>query len=86
MMKLFNKIKKKKECLLRYQYLRTGPENGWTMNSDLYAKCPKCGYYMSLDPTQSDMCPCGNLIKDIDYGRFGARTGDKTIEIYQKKE
>ena len=76
---------KNKKSSVQYRYLRTGPENGWTMNSDFYAKCPQCGYYMSLDPTQSDQCPCGNLIKDRDYGRFGARSGDETIEIYQKK-
>lgn len=77
---------KRETDLSGYQYLRTGQENGWTMRSDLYAKCPECGYYMSLDPTQSDICPCGNLTKDSDCGRFGARTGDKTIEIYQKEE
>lgn len=74
MLELFDKIKKRKESSLRYQYLRKGPEKGWVMKPDLYAKCPKCGYYMSLDPTQSDMCPCGNLSKDIDFGRFGATT------------
>lgn len=84
-MTLFDKTVKK-ELPSQYQYIRTGPENGWTMRPDLYAKCPTCGYYMSLDPTQSETCLCGNLTKDADYGRFGARTGDETIEIYQKKK
>lgn len=84
-MKLFDTITKRKASSLQYEYLQTGQKNGWIMNSGLYAKCPKCGYYMSLDPTQSDVCPCGNLIKDSDCGRFGAQTGDETIKIYQKK-
>lgn len=83
---LLDKIMKKRKSSLQYQYLQTGSKNGWAMKSDLYAKCPQCGYYMSLDPTQSDECPCGNLFKDCNFGRFGARTGDETIEIYRKKK
>ena len=72
---------------LQFQYLRTGAtKTGWRMGPDLYAKCPQCGYYMSLDPVQNESCPCGNLTKDSDYGRFGARTGDESIKIYQKKK
>lgn len=51
------------------------------MSKDLYAKCPECGYYMSLDPTKSESCPCGNMYKECE-GRFGANTGDMLIEIY----
>lgn len=85
-MRLFDKITQKGKSSLQYQYVRKGPKNGWAMKSDLYAKCPQCGYYMSLNPMQSDECPCGNLFKDCDYGRFGAKTGDETIEIYRKKK
>lgn len=46
-----------------YRYLRTGPKNGWEMSPNLYAKCPQCGYFLSLDPMKSESCPCGNLIK-----------------------
>jgi hypothetical protein len=51
---------------------------------ELFAKCIKCGYYVSLDPTKSETCPCGNIYKDIDCDRFGAKTGDVSIEIYQR--
>lgn len=68
-----------------YRYLRTGPRNGWEMRSDLYAKCPRCGHFLSLDPTISESCPCGNLYKDNGVGRFGAETGDNSIRIYVKK-
>ncbi len=51
------------------------------MNKDLYAKCPECGDYMSLDPTKSESCHCGNMYKERE-GRFGADTGDMSIEIY----
>jgi hypothetical protein len=54
------------------------------MSPELFAKCIKCGYYVSLDPTKSETCPCGNIYKDIDCDRFGAKTGDVSIEIYQK--
>ena len=67
-----------------YKYVKTGPDNGWSMGINLYAKCPICGYFMPLDPTKSDSCPCGNMYKDSDYGRFGAETGDMSIEIYEK--
>ena len=69
---------------MEYIYLRTGPKNGWEMKPELYAKCPKCGYYMSLTPTDSDVCPCGNMSKDCDYGRFGAKTGDASIKIFKR--
>ena len=69
-----------------YRYLRTGPKNGWEMSPNLYAKCPQCGYFLSLDPMKSEICPCGNLHKDSGAGRFGAKTGDSTIEIYIKRE
>lgn len=67
-----------------YKYLRTGPEKSWKMAKELYAKCPECGYYMSLDPTTDDTCPCGNLQKDSGACRFRVRTGDETVEIYEK--
>lgn len=69
----------------RFEYIRTGPECGWTMSKDIYAQCPVCGYYMSLDPLESDSCPCKNMYKDSDMGRFGAKTGDKTIKLFKKK-
>lgn len=71
---------------MQYKYIRTGPNGGWHMSPELYAKCPKCGYYMSLDPRKSEDCPCGNMYKDSGCGRFGANTGDVSIEIYQKTE
>lgn len=67
-----------------YEYLRTGPGEGWTMSKELYARCPRCGYYMSLDPSTDDVCPCGNLCKDSGAGRFGADSGDASIAIYQR--
>lgn len=71
---------------MKYKYLRTGPTaGGWEMNTRLYAKCPMCGYYMSLNPAKTDNCPCRNLYKDSDAGRFGARTGDASIEIYEEE-
>ena len=66
-------------------HIRTGPSNdGWYMNKKIYAMCSRCGYFMTLDPTINDICPCGNLYKDNQAGRFGARTGDNTIELYKE--
>lgn len=70
----------------KLEYIRTGPQNGWTMRKELYAQCPICNYYMSLDPAESDSCPCGNMYKDCDMGRFGARSGDATIKLYAKSD
>lgn len=67
-----------------YEYVRTGPDGGWLMDRTLYAKCPQCGYYMPLDPTVRGECPCGNLYKDC--GRFGANTGDRSIELYRRTD
>lgn len=72
---------------MAYIYYKTGPNaknGGWRMSTDIYAKCPKCGYYMSLDPEADDICTCGNMHKDSSYGRFGAKTGDKSIRLYKK--
>lgn len=72
---------------MEYKYVRTGPgQSGWQMKADLYSKCPLCGFYMSLAPSESCVCPCGNMYKDAEYGRFGARTGDMTIEIYRLRK
>lgn len=37
---------------------------------------------MSLDPTKSESCHCGNIYIEC-AGRFGADTGDMPIEIYE---
>lgn len=67
-----------------YKYLRTGPEDGWKMSKDIYVRCPVCGHYMSMDPDTSEVCPCGNMKKDADAGRFRADTGDASIGVYAK--
>lgn len=69
---------------IEYKYLRTGSEDGWEMCKDIYARCPVCGYYMSMDPSTSESCPCGNIKKDSDAGRFSAGTGDSSISLYEK--
>ena len=33
--------------------------------------------------TDSGGCLCGNLFLDYDYHRFGARTGDSSIEVFE---
>ena len=60
-----------------------GPHIGWSMGADLYARCPRCRAFMSLDPTMNATCPCGGLHKDADAGRFGSSFGDGEIEIYR---
>lgn len=69
---------------MEFEFIRKGPDGGWRMSADLFAKCPECGYFMSLDPEKDEVCPCGNLRKDNGAGRFGAKTGDDSIEIYRK--
>jgi hypothetical protein len=69
-----------------YTYLGNGPAatggSGWSMRADLYARCIRCGDFVSLDPTEYDHCGCGAIRKDIDAGRFGSSLGDDAIEIY----
>lgn len=55
------------------------------MRADLFAKCPRCGALVSLDPTQSANCPCGGFSKDADAGRFGSSFGDEAIEIFRRR-
>lgn len=69
---------------MKFKYCKTGSNDGWIMKQGLYAKCPICGYHMSLNPLTDDICPCENMYKDSAYGRFGAKSGDFTIEIYEK--
>lgn len=54
------------------------------MNAELYARCPRCGGFISLSPTESAQCTCGALHKDADAGRIGSSFGDDAIEIYRK--
>ena len=74
-----------------YTYLGNGPAatgggSGWAMRSDLFARCIRCGSYVSLDPTEYGECQCGALHKDVDAGRFGSRLGDEAIEIYRRDQ
>jgi hypothetical protein len=62
----------------------TGSGRGWSMRADLFAKCPRCGAMLSLDPAPSANCPCGSLYKDADAGRFGSSFGDEAIEIFRR--
>ena len=39
-----------------------------------------------MNPARTEKCTCGNLYKDSDAGRFGAGTGDDSIEIYEGEE
>ena len=60
----------------------TGPGSGWTMRSDLFARCIRCGDLLSLDPVTDDTCRCGRLMKDA-IGRFGSADGDDSTAIYK---
>lgn len=61
----------------------TGPGPGWAMQADLFARCIRCGGFVSLDPTEYGDCACGAIHKDADAGRFGSSFGDQAIEIYR---
>lgn len=75
------------QCIVnKLEYIQTGSEKGWAMEKDIYAQCPICKYYMSLDPLESDICFCKNMYKDNGMGRFGAKTEDKTIRLFRKAE
>jgi len=63
----------------------TGGGLGWSMTSNLLARCRTCGEYLSLDPNDTASCLCGDLNKDMDAGRFGSRLGDGAIDIYQTR-
>jgi hypothetical protein len=72
-----------------YEFLGHGPSatgsgRGWNMRRGLFAKCPRCGAMLSLDPAQSANCPCGSLYKDADAARFGSSLGDEAIEIFRR--
>jgi len=62
----------------------TGSGLGWNMRADLVAKCPRCAGMLSLDPALSASCPCGDLYKDSDAGRFGSSFGDEAIEVFRR--
>jgi len=73
----------------KYEYLgngckATGADMGWRMSPDIYFRCIDCGYLMNGDPVKDDICECGKLYKDAISGRFGSRSGDDSIEVYQR--
>ena len=61
----------------------TGGGPGWAMRPDLYAKCLRCGDYVSLDPSTTDGCSCGALFRDSDAYRLGSPFGDDAIAVYR---
>lgn len=61
----------------------TGATAGWSMRADLFAKCPRCGDLLSLDPRETASCSCGAVHKDADAGRFSSTFGDDSIAIYR---
>ena len=72
-----------------YEYVGNGPaatggERGWSMRTDLHARCVRCGDFVSLDPNTYGACRCGAISKDADAGRFGSSLGDASIEIYRR--
>jgi len=70
--------------LLGYGPSATGGRAGWRMRADLFAKCPRCGDMVSLDPDETATCSCGSITKDADAGRFGSSVGDEGIAIYRQ--
>lgn len=56
------------------------------MNKELYFYCKECNYLMCADPSEYDVCYCGAMSKDIDYGRFGSKYGDNEIAVYKRSE
>lgn len=87
------KEEEQKKLLREYDmvYVGNGPRatqndyssKGWRMASDLYAKCIKCNYYMSLSKEDDEDCFCRTLHKEYSWGRFGSKLGDLSIEIYK---
>jgi hypothetical protein len=54
------------------------------MSPDLYARCPRCGDLLPLDPSHGTSCGCRTLYLDADAGRFGCGDGDAAVAIYRK--
>jgi hypothetical protein len=44
-----------------------GPGRGWPMGKNVYLQCPRCQYYAQT--TAYDLCSCGCISIDVDYGR-----------------
>ena len=55
---------------------------GWPMSSRYFYRCSECGYLMQGGEWDED-CTCGNLQREP--GRFGARTGDESIEVFEAR-
>lgn len=54
------------------------------MRADYFAKCPRCGDLISMDPDEDANCNCGSLFKET-AGRFGSSFApDDDIEIYRR--
>ena len=72
-----------------YLHLGNGPQAtgdgpGWSMSGELYARCPRCRDFISLNPTETVQCTCGALHKDADVGRIGSSFRDDAIEVYRR--
>ena len=64
--------------------LNSQNNDGWLLSDEFVFKCPNCKeLFYPAAMNDSGSCSCGNLSLDQDYGRFGAKTGDKSIEVYK---
>jgi hypothetical protein len=58
------------------------PGGGWSMAGRFFYRCSECGYLMQ-GGHEEEICSCGNLYRDV--GRFGANTGDDSIEVFEAR-
>jgi hypothetical protein len=56
------------------------------MRSELFARCTRCGDFVSLDPHETASCSCGALFTDSDAARFGSTLGDSRVEVYRPND
>lgn len=62
----------------------TGSSGGWHFSKEIYVRCINCSTILHpWSAKESVGCTCGRLFFDIDAGRFSAKDGDNSVEVYR---
>ena len=56
--------------IAKRHYLNFNASSGFPAGSKLYYECKRCGDVVPSQPADSTHCTCGNIMIDVDYGRF----------------
>ena len=56
---------------------------GFPVGDNLFYACDLWGDVLPSRPPDNEICSCGNLSIDIEWGRLGANKGDHSVSLFE---